>query len=168
MKKLMLFVALATIPVYADWLDDIVEMVEKEDCFNYRKASTIIDGYINKDKERIAELEAHNQKSTRKGIVEKVKDVAVDSAQLVAARTSLKYHQGVADYFTRLSLNKEKRESFAQNCKEFSKLTCKLAKLEIKYSRTKSRRAQASLIAQMGAAKARVEAKRTYLKSILP
>lgn len=166
MKKLIFLLTLITIPVFADWLDDVVKMVEKENCFNYRKANNIITTYINQDKERIRELEDHNQKEADTGLLEKVKDFTVDNAQLLAARTSLKYHEGVAEFFKKLSLDAEKRKTFHSQCLEFSKLTCKLSKAEVAYSRAKKNRDKARLLAHVGAAKAQVEAKRVYLKAI--
>lgn len=166
MKKLMLLLTFTTLPVFADWLDDVVDMVEREHCFNYRKATKIIGTYIKRDKECIQELEDHNQTGTQKGILEKVKDAVVDNSQLLAARVSLKYHQGVAAYFKKLSLNQEDRKEFISECLEFSRLTGKLAKAEVQYARAKRKRDKPRLLTHVVAAKARVEGKRTCMKAV--
>ncbi len=168
MKKLMLLLLLSTAPLVADWLDDIVDMVDKENCFNYRKAHKIIDKYITADKERIQELEDHNQKSTNKTTLEKVVDATTDTAQLLATRTALKYHEGVADYLKRLAQNKEQRDDFVCSCQDLAKLSCKLAKLEVQYARQKRHRDKASLIAQIGLTKAEIATKKAYLKAVKP
>lgn len=165
MKKLLVVLAFAIPMLNADWLDDMVILFAEQKDFDVKKATPIIQKYIEQDKKEIESLEKQAQDNNQSGFWAGLRG-GTYRAQLFAARSSLKSHEKVASFVTGLPENKKDREEFMSNCKVLNDLNQELASLQKEFDEEKRYTTKKVKLGALIAAKTmHIQTKKTLMKT---